>query len=160
MVSEFLSGMTRIHLPSLTQWAYQSSTNQVIEEVNYRFSRRISYVASTGVYKRTISHHQKMLCAPREKMLGDLIRTRYQEMDLKTTSSTGSPMIGTLVDGHGAYCRSLPLNRHSFLMEGEIKRQHPGSQQTVSLSPCAAHSRWLAPAHRAPYRHATRGRCH
>jgi len=26
--------------PSLTQWAYQSSTNQVIEEVNYRFSRR------------------------------------------------------------------------------------------------------------------------
>jgi hypothetical protein len=89
-----------------------------------------------------------------------LIRTRNQEMDLRTTSPTGSLMIGTLVDGHGACCRPLPLNRHSFLMQREIKRQHPGSQQTVSLRRWAVHSRWLAPAHRAPYRHATRGRYH
>jgi hypothetical protein len=47
MVREFLSGMTRTSPPSLTQWAYQSSTNQVIDEVNIQFARRISYVAST-----------------------------------------------------------------------------------------------------------------
>ncbi len=34
--------------PSLTQWAYQSSTHRLIDEVNYQFARRISDVASTG----------------------------------------------------------------------------------------------------------------
>src|SRR5215469_12006708 len=52
-------------------------------------------------------------------MLGDLIRTRNQAMDLMTPLPTGSPMIGTLVDGHGACCRTLSLNRHSFLMQRE-----------------------------------------
>src|SRR5258708_37133896 len=33
--------------PSLTQWAYQSSTHRLIDEVNYQFARRISDVAST-----------------------------------------------------------------------------------------------------------------
>jgi hypothetical protein len=47
MVSEFLSGMTGTYPLSLTQWAYQSSTNQLIEEVNYQFARQISDVAST-----------------------------------------------------------------------------------------------------------------
>jgi hypothetical protein len=48
MVSEFLSGMTRTYPPNLTQWADRSSIKQFIDEVNYQFSRRISYVASTG----------------------------------------------------------------------------------------------------------------
>jgi hypothetical protein len=48
MVSEFLSGMTRTspkpHLMGL------SVTNKpLIDEVNYQFARRISYVASTGL---------------------------------------------------------------------------------------------------------------
>jgi hypothetical protein len=49
MVSEFLSGRTGTYPLSLTQWAYQSSTHQFIEEVNDQFSRRISDVASTAL---------------------------------------------------------------------------------------------------------------
>jgi hypothetical protein len=47
MGSEFLSGMTRTY-PQASLNGLSVISKLVIDEVNYQFARRISYVASTG----------------------------------------------------------------------------------------------------------------
>src|SRR6266581_1031280 len=83
-------------------------------------------------------------------MSGPLIRTRDQEMGFRTTSPTGSPMIGTPVDGQGTCCRLLPLNRHSFLMQRQgdqaaalrlFPNCQPQSVRSAFTMACASRSR-------------------
>ncbi len=50
MGSEFLSGMTRTY-PQASLNGLSVINKLVIDEVNYQFTRRISYVASTPPYR-------------------------------------------------------------------------------------------------------------